>query len=88
MLKKGNKFRIDWDKLIAAAWDDEMRGYLESQKSKYGGAVFTACKVRRGRMGSGYIVEYSIPDQPELFSGVGIEFVIRTKGGKRNDSRR
>ena len=43
--KKGDRFRIDWDKLIRTITDKESRDYQKSQKEKYGNDIFIATSV-------------------------------------------
>lgn len=75
MLKKGDRFIIDWDKLIREEKEKEFRHYQKLQKKKYGDSIFVATRVRQGTWIDGKIVEYVCPDNPKLMSGIGERFI-------------
>jgi len=81
-LRKGDKFRVDWDKLIADYRGDRspigknMTAYQRSLKAKWGATVFTASKVYKGSGIPGYIVMYKIPDG---HTAIGVEYVVKVK---------
>jgi hypothetical protein len=82
-LKKGDLFKIEWEKLIATPLNHsdpkeltETKAYQKSLASKFGNHIFTALKVRKIR--GTHLVEYELPDHSG-FTGVGLDFVVKVK---------
>jgi hypothetical protein len=77
-LKKGDKFRIDWDKLINSTSDTQTKNYQSGQKKIYEDAIFTAAKVSRSRglyVRDKYIISY-FRDGSNDEHHIGLRFVI------------
>jgi hypothetical protein len=83
MVKKGDKFRINWDRLIAEnmKYGDNVT-YQKEQRFKYKDTIFTAAKVHKGVGVSGYIITYELPDVNGVFGGIGECFAIKVKTTK------
>ena len=83
--RKGDRFRIDWDKLIAAQFDKESKQYQIGERKKYGdNLVYVAQRVFRGGGGAGYIIEYEMPDNPKLWGGIGVRFAVKVQKEKQH----
>ncbi len=77
--KKGDKFRIDWEKLIKenSHTGPDYVAYQRGQQAHYGNQVFVATRVFKGRFGSGYIINFDYPDQPGIHSSIGVEYAMK-----------